>query len=200
MIPNIISESILASELPAVSSKKKRTVSETIAKPKKTRASTKSSHGFNKPESNTQLLERLVSESVIASHQVADTSFEDAVETNIGTSLDRKLELKAEIMPEIDLKEISVNPQNTVIETVEEAILELITESSIENLPDTVLEVITENSFDANVLAAPSTEPIEPTASLPKSRKPKSSIKSGSGFNKPKDDSKEKRSKRKPKS
>ena len=112
----------------------------------------------------------------------------------------RKLELKAEIMPEIDLKEIFVNPQNTVIETVEKAISELITESSIKNLPDTVLEVMTENSFDANMLAAPSTEPIKPTASLPKSRKPKSSIKSGSGFNKPKDDSKEKRSTRKPKS
>ncbi|PZO45149.1 MAG: hypothetical protein DCF19_01265 [Pseudanabaena frigida] len=201
VLPDIISESIPAVELPTVTAKKKRTVSETTAKPKKTRASAKSSHGFNKPESNTQSLERLASESVIVSHQVADTSFEDVVETSIGASPEHKLELIAEIVPEINLQEISVNPQNAVTETVDEEISELITESSVENLPEKVLEVITENSSEANMLAAPLKEPIEaPTASLPKSKKPKSSSKSGSGFNKPKDDTKEKRSTRKPKS
>ncbi len=200
LIPDIISESIPATELPAVSTKKKRTVSETTAKPKKPKAATKSSHGFNKPESATQTQEQLASEPVIISHQVADTSFEDIIEIRIGTSPEHNLELIAEIMPEINLKEIPAIALSTVTEKVDEAISAPITEPLVESLPNNILEAIAENSFEANMLTAPSTELIKTTASLPKSKKPKSSSKSGSGFNKPKDNTKEKKSPRKPKS
>lgn len=149
-------EIVSAVETPVASPKKKKSVSETTAKPKKPKASTKPSQGFSKQEAIFQ--------------------------------------------PKASVSEVS--------EPIIEAVVEIIAEPITETIVDEITEVVAESIISSEISSKTDSEltveqAIEAIAksSLPetKSKKSKTTSKSGSGFNKPKDDTKTSRPPRKPK-
>jgi len=100
------------------------------------------------------------------------------------------------------LEEISaIAPEHPFLEPLESSVetaSQKISDISSENIA--IVEPISENIVEETIPIVQKLEPLESTVPLSKQKKTKTSTKSNHGFNKPKDDTQEKRSPRKPKS
>jgi len=165
-------EIVSAVETPVASPKKKKSVSETTTKPKKPKTSTKSSQGFSKQEAIFQ-----------PKASVSEVS-EPILETVVVVITEPVAKLVAEPVAE------------TIVEPMKETIVDEITEVVAESIISSEISSKTDSELTVD-------QTIEAIAksSLPetKSKKSKATSKSGSGFNKPKDDTKTSRPPRKPK-
>jgi hypothetical protein len=252
-IPTVIPEdapeinSEMLSEAAVSTSKPEKVLSETTAKPKKSRTSTKAGHGFSKKEPSAPRKEpvaiaevvtelepvvEIISEPIstnqnpVAEPTVKAKKPRTSTKTKTSNSVSKKEsspqepepaiaeivtapEPVVEIVPEIILEPIS----EPVVETVVETAAKLSPEQDTSHLPETSSEHISDNilenglngtinnDVEATVSAVePPIESSEVATPLSKSKKPKTSSKSGSGFNKPKSDPQAPRSPRKPKS
>ena len=165
-------EIVSAVETPVASPKKKKSVSETTTKPKKPKTSTKSSQGFSKQEAIFQ-----------PKASVSEVS-EPILETVVVVITEPVAKLVAKPVVEIIAEPIT----ETIVDEITEVVAESIISSEISSKTDSELTV--EQAIEAIA-----------KSSLPetKSKKSKTTSKSGSGFNKPKDDTKTSRPPRKPK-
>ena len=188
-------------EIVAETLTKKKPVSESTTKPKKSKASTKTSHGFSKQESLSQIKEAIADEITV-----------DEITTNHPV-VEPVPEPVPEIVPEIIVEPVANVLVEEVVESIVEPIVEIIPEPAPETIAESLPEVIAdepaaavlevdvanivEASLDTNTPTPPtlelSEELTESAPPLPKSKKAKTSSKSGQGFNKPKGDTKSSR-------
>ncbi len=106
----------------------------------------------------------------------------------------KKVDLIPEEIPAIAPEHPFVEPLKSSLETASHKISDI----SSENIA--IVEPILENMVEETIPIVQKVEPLESTVPLSKQKKTKTSTKSNHGFNKPKDDTQEKRSPRKPKS
>jgi hypothetical protein len=238
--PEINSEN--TSEAAVSTSKPKKVLSETTAKPKKSRASTKTGHGFSKKEPSTPRKEPVAIAEVVTEQAPVVEIISESISTNQNpvaepTVKAKKSRTSTKTSNSISKKESSHQGQEPAIAEVvaaPEPAVEIVPEITIEPIPETVVETAAKFSpeQDTNHLPETSSEQIsdiilnglketvknDVEASLPvtavepsiessevatplsKSKKTKTSSKSGNGFNKPKSDLQVPRSPRKPKS
>ncbi|WP_434687538.1 phycobilisome linker polypeptide [Pseudanabaena minima] len=239
--PEISSEN--TSEAAVSTSKPEKVLSETTAKPKKTRASTKTGHGFSKKEPSTPRKEpvaiaevvtepepvmEIISESIstnqepVAEPTVKAQKSRTSTKTKTSNSISKKdsspqgqepaiTEIVAapepvvEIVPEITVEPISETVVETAAKFSPEQDTNHLPETSSEQISDIILNGLKEtvkNNVEAS-LPVTTVEPViessEVVTPLSKSKKTKTSSKSGNGFNKPKSDLQVPRSPRKPK-
>ena len=232
------------SEAAAVStSRPEKVLTETTTKPKKSRASTKTGHGFSKKEPSTPRKEpvaiaevvtepepvvEIISEPISTNQNpVAETvkakKSRTSTKTKTSNSISKKESSPQEPEPAISeivtapepvveiVPEITVEPiSETVVETAAKFSPEQDTnhfpETSSEQISDIILNGLKEavnHDVEVSLLVTavePAIESSEVAAPLSKSKKTKTSSKSGNGFNKPKSDLQVPRSPRKPKS
>ncbi len=160
------------------------------AKPKKSRTSTKASHGFSKRDTKSQIQElKIISDVIETSHQIE--------------------ELKPEQSPE-PVAEVIVKPVEQIADEILQVAEETVVETNIDLSTSEIAEVIPEIALDESLAEPIISEPIisepiiseipaeEITVSTPessstpkslaKSKKSKATNKSGHGFNKSKGD------------
>jgi hypothetical protein len=182
IVPEPISEQVVENAKP---------LTEAAIKPKKTKASTKA-HGFSKKESSPQVQEPVanVNEIVPIPEPVAEIIPDP--------------EPVVEITPEISPEQVSHSATNNSsaqdlkqIELTSEHVTEAVLDITLEPM----LETSMENDFEVTEPVSNVEITIESSAPLPpsKSKKSKTSSKSGNGFNKLKSDTQAPRSQRKPK-
>lgn len=165
IIPQDILEEIPAniSEVAISTPKHEKAIAETAAKSKKSKTSTKASHGFSKHESGTQ-----EKEPVAIAEPVVEIIPEPVVETIP--------EPVSELITEISTDQDTKNTTQTSSEHV--------AENNLEN----ELKALVVNDIEEAVPVSKVEPKIESSTPSVKSKKPKASSKSGSGFNKPKSD------------
>jgi hypothetical protein len=211
-------EIVSAVEAPVASPKKPEAISETTTKPKKPKSSTKSSQGFSKQEAIVQpkASGSEVSEPIIETVAVAEPVAKSVAET---TTKPKKPKASTKSSQGFSKQEAIVQPKASVSEVSEpiletvavitEPVAELVAEPIKETVVDEITEVVPESIVSSEISSKSDSEltvdqAIEAIAesSLPetKVKKSKPASKSGSGFNKPKDDTKSSRAPRKPKS
>ena len=200
VIPAIVTEPISEQVV-----EKLKPLAEAAVKPKKSRTSTKA-HGFSKKESSPQVQEP------VAIAEIASTP-EPIVEIipvpepvmEITPEIVPAPEPIVEIIPEISPEQVSDSATNNSsdqdlkqIELTSDHVTEAVLDISL----DPMLETSMENDFEVTEPVSNVEITIESSAPLPpsKSKKSKTSSKSGNGFNKPKSDLQVPRSPRKPKS
>lgn len=240
--PELNSEN--TSEAAVSTSKPEKVLSETTAKPKKSRASTKTGHGFSKKEPSTPRKEPVAIAEVVTEQEPVMEIISESISTNqspvaepvkakksrtstktktkTSNSISKKnsspqgqepaiAEIVAapepvvEIVPEITVEPISETVVETAAKFSPEQDTNHLPETSSEQISDIILNGLKEavkNDVEASLpvtTVEPAIESSEVATPLSKSKKTKTSSKSGNGFNKPKSDLQVPRSPRKPK-
>ena len=185
VIPAIVLETISEQVLENV-----KPLAKAAIKPKKSRTSTKA-HGFSKKESSPQVQEpvAIVNEIVPAPEPVAE----------IIPDPEPVVEITPEISPEQVSDSATNNSSDQDLKQIELTSVH-VTEAVLDSILEPMLETSVENDFEVTEPVSNVEITIESAAPLPpsKSKKSKTSSKSGSGFNKLKSDTAP-RSQRKPK-
>jgi len=169
-IPEPSSASIL--EVAISTPNPEKAIVETTAKSKKSKTSTKTSHGFSKKELSAQEKESVAIAEIVALPQPI---VEAAPEIILSPVLEAASELVAKISPDQDHKNTA-----HIVETASEHVVD----NTLENEPKEPIV----NHFEEAVAVSKVEPKIESSTPSAKSKKPKTSSKSGSGFNKPKSD------------
>ncbi|MFM7601679.1 MAG: phycobilisome linker polypeptide [Pseudanabaena sp.] len=248
-IPTVILEDALeinsekTSEAALPISKPEKVISETTAKPKKSRTSSKTGHGFSKKELSTSGKEpvaisevateqepvlEIISESIStnqnpAAEPIKAKKSRTPTKTKTSNSISKKESIPqgqepaiaeivvapepiVEIVPEINVEPISETVVETATKSSPEQDTNHLPETSSEQISDIILNGLKEavkNDVEVSLpvtTVEPAIESSELATPLSKSKKTKTSSKSGNGFNKPKSDLQVTRSPRKPKS